>query len=59
MEFVHQCLYPDFDVHMISTTEGWAQFAIAGPQSRTLVSRVVDMDVSNEAFEFMACAETR
>ena len=59
MEFVHQCLYPDLDVHMISTTEGWAQFAIAGPQSRTLVSRVVDMDVSNEAFEFMACAETR
>ena len=59
MEFVHQCLYPDLDVHMISTTEGWAQFAIAGPQSRALVSRVVDMDVSNEAFEFMACAETR
>lgn len=59
MEFVHQCLMPELDVHLISTTEAWAQFAIAGPRSRELVQRVVDMDVSNEAFEFMACAQTR
>lgn len=59
MEFVHQCLLPHLDVHMISTTEAWAQFAVAGPKSRELISRVVDIDVSNEAFEFMACAEIR
>ena len=59
MEFVHQCLAPDLDVHLISTTEAWAQFAVAGPKSRELVQRVVDLDISNEAFGFMACAETQ
>ena len=59
MEFVSQCLTPELDVHLISTTEAWAQFAVAGPNSRELISRVVDLDVSNEAFEFMACAEAR
>ena len=59
MEFVHQCLAPELDVHLISTTEAWAQFAVAGPKSRELVQRVVDMDISNEAFGFMACAETK
>lgn len=59
MEFVHQCLAPELDVHLISTTEAWAQFAIAGPKSRELVQRVVDLDISNDAFSFMACAETQ
>lgn len=59
MEFVHQCLLPDLDVHLISTTEAWAQFAVAGPRSRELIARAVELDVSNEAFEFMACAETK
>ena len=34
MEFVSQCLTPELDVHLISTTEAWAQFAVAGPNSR-------------------------
>ena len=59
MEFVRQCLRPDLDVQLISTTESWAQYAIAGPRARDLVAAVVDdLDVSNEAFPFMACAET-
>ena len=58
MEFARQCLWPDLDVHLISTTDGWAQFAVAGPNSRALMSKVVDdLDLSNEAFPFMACAE--
>ena len=57
MEFVRQCVCPEMDVHLISTTEAWAQFAVAGPKSRELISRVVDCDVSNEAFPFMACAD--
>ncbi len=32
LEFCRQCLWPDLDVHVISTTEAWAQYAIAGPQ---------------------------
>lgn len=59
MEFCHQCLWPDLDVHLISTTEQWAQFAVAGPNSRNLLSKVVDddFDLSNDAFPFMACTE--
>ncbi|MGV6846934.1 MAG: sarcosine oxidase subunit alpha family protein [Marinibacterium sp.] len=58
MEFARQCLWPDLDVHLISTTDGWAQFAVAGPNSRPLLQKVVDdLDLSNEAFPFMACAE--
>lgn len=56
MEFVHQCLFPDMDVQMISTTEAWAQYAVAGPNSRKLLEKIVDQDISNEAFPFMACA---
>ena len=32
MEFARQCLWPGLDVHLISVTEQWAQFAVAGPQ---------------------------
>ncbi|CUH82139.1 sarcosine oxidase subunit alpha family protein [Tropicibacter naphthalenivorans] len=57
MEFAHQCLWPDLDVQLISTTDAWAQIAVAGPKSRELLSRIVDgFDLSNEAFPFMACA---
>ena len=59
MEFCHQCLWPDMDVHLISATEQWAQFAVAGPNARKLLAKLVDpeFDVSNEAFPFMACGE--
>ncbi|WP_425046252.1 sarcosine oxidase subunit alpha family protein [Primorskyibacter sp. S87] len=58
MEFARQCLWPDLDVHLISTTDGWAQFAVAGPNSRALLQKVIDdTDLSNDAFPFMACAE--
>ncbi|MFT5796314.1 MAG: heterotetrameric sarcosine oxidase alpha subunit [Candidatus Azotimanducaceae bacterium] len=57
LEFVRQCLYPDLDVQLISTTEAWAQYAVAGPNSRKLLQKIVDpeFDISNEAFPFMAC----
>lgn len=59
MEFARQCLWPDLDVQIISTTEAWAQFAVAGPKSRDLLRKIVDAehDLSNEAFPFMACGE--
>ena len=56
MEFVRQCLLPDMDVQLISTTESWAQFAVAGPNARRVLDKIVDQDISNEAFPFMACA---
>ncbi|MFV2054451.1 sarcosine oxidase subunit alpha family protein [Aliiroseovarius sp. YM-037] len=56
MEFVRQCLSPDMDVQLISTTEAWAQYAVAGPNSRRLLEKIVDQDIGNDAFPFMACA---
>ncbi|MFK7874917.1 MAG: sarcosine oxidase subunit alpha family protein [Paracoccaceae bacterium] len=56
MEFVRQCLFPDLDVQLISTTEAWAQYAVAGPNSRRVLEKIVDQDISNAAFPFMACA---
>jgi heterotetrameric sarcosine oxidase alpha subunit len=57
LEFVRQCLYPDLDVQLISTTEAWAQYAVAGPNSRALLQKIVDpeFDISNDAFPFMGC----
>lgn len=58
MEYCRQCLWPDLDVQLISTTEAWAQYAVAGPKSRDLLRKIVDADVdlSNTGFPFMACA---
>ncbi|WP_075996508.1 sarcosine oxidase subunit alpha family protein [Salaquimonas pukyongi] len=59
MEFARQCLFPQMDVHLISATEQWAQFAVAGPNSRKLLQKIIDADhdISNDAFPFMACGE--
>lgn len=59
LEFARQCLWPDLDVHLISTTDQWAQYAVAGPNARKLLQRIVDSkhDISNKAFPFMACGE--
>lgn len=56
MEFCRQCLWPDLDVHLISVTDQWAQYAVAGPNSRKLLEKLVDnTDLSNDAFPFMGC----
>ena len=59
LEFVRQCLRPDMDVQLISATDSWAQFAVAGPNARHVLEAVVDHehDISNEGFPFMACGE--
>lgn len=57
LEFCRQCLWPDLDVHLISTTDQWAQYAIAGPNARRVLQKIVDADydLSNEVFAYMAC----
>jgi heterotetrameric sarcosine oxidase alpha subunit len=56
LEFCHQVLWPNLDVQMISVTEQWAQYAVAGPQARRVLQKVVDrqFDLANEAFPFLA-----
>ena len=59
MEFCRQCLWPEMDVALISITEQWAQYAIAGPKSRHLLEKIIDKDhdISNSNFPYMACDE--
>jgi sarcosine oxidase subunit alpha len=55
LEYVRQVLRPGLDVQVASVTEQWAQFAVAGPRSRELLSGVTSADISNEAWPFMGC----
>ena len=59
LEFARQCLFPEMDVHLISTTEQWSQYSVAGPNARMLLQKIVDQqhDISNEAFPYMACGK--
>ena len=59
MEFCRQCLWPNLDVHLISVTEQYAQYSVAGPNARKLLRKMIDpeSDLSNDAFPFMACGE--
>ncbi|MCB1500092.1 MAG: sarcosine oxidase subunit alpha family protein [Bauldia sp.] len=56
LEYCHQVIWPDLDVQMVSVTEQWAQYAIAGPKARAVVAALLDpsQDVSNEAFPYLA-----
>jgi methylglutamate dehydrogenase subunit C len=57
LEYCRQCLWPDMDVQIISTTEAWAQFSVAGPNARKLLEKIVDQDISDAAFPYMACGQ--
>ena len=55
LEFVLQVLRPDLDASVISVTEQWAQFAVAGPQARALLNTVLDQELTDADWPFMAC----
>ena len=56
LEFCRQVLWPEMDVQLISTTEAWAQFSVAGPNARKLLEKVVDQDIGDAAFPYMGAA---
>jgi sarcosine oxidase subunit alpha len=55
LEFVLQVLKPHWDVQVVSVTEQWAQFSIAGPRSRDLVAAMVEGPVGDAEVPYMAC----
>lgn len=59
LEHARQVLWPQLDVQIVSVTEQWAQYAIAGPNSRHLLERLLGdaIDLSNASFPYLACAE--
>jgi sarcosine oxidase subunit alpha len=54
LEFVLQVLRPDIDAQVISVTEQWAQFSIAGPRSRDLLNETCNEEISVETISFMS-----
>ncbi len=59
MEEWLQTEWPHLRVRLTSVTEQWHTFPVVGPRSRDVVGAVFgDIDVSNEAFPFMAWRDT-
>jgi heterotetrameric sarcosine oxidase alpha subunit len=57
LEALLQIDWPELKVHLISVTEQWAAAALSGPRAREVLASVVDIDVSNAAFPFLAVGE--
>jgi methylglutamate dehydrogenase subunit C len=59
LEFFHQVVWPELDVAMVSVTEQWSQYAVAGPRAREVIQATYGTaaDVSSSAFPYLACRE--
>lgn len=57
IEFLLQSDWPDLEVFATSVTEQWASAAIAGPNAREVLAKILDIDVGNNAFPFLAVGE--
>jgi len=54
LEYYLQVVWPELNVNVLSTTEQWAGVALAGPNSRNLLSKLFPkIDVSNDGLPFM------
>jgi sarcosine oxidase, subunit alpha len=56
IERLLQVDWPELDVHATSVTEQWAAAALSGPKSRQVLAALVDVDVTDKAFPFLAVA---
>jgi sarcosine oxidase subunit alpha len=57
LEIYHQTEWPELKVYFTSVTDHWATMTLSGPNSRKLLAEVTDIDLSKEAFPFMAWKE--
>jgi sarcosine oxidase subunit alpha len=58
LEYYLQVVWPELNVNVLSATEQWAGAAVAGPNSRNLLSKLFpDINVSNEVLPFMGFIE--
>jgi sarcosine oxidase subunit alpha len=57
LELYHQTEWPELEVYFSSVTDHWATMTISGPNSRKVLEKLTDVDVSNETFPFMSWIE--
>jgi len=53
LEFYHQTEWPDLELYMTSVTDQWATMTISGPNSRQLLAKITDIDLSADSFRYM------
>lgn len=54
LDYYRSVLWPELDLRIVNVTEQWAGIAIAGPNSRKVLARVVEgLDVSAETLPYM------
>lgn len=59
LEEWHQTEWSSLDVRMTSVTEQWTTIAVVGPDSCAVLAKLApDLDVTQDAFEFMTFRET-
>ncbi len=49
--------YENLDFHMVNLTDAFGVINLAGPNSRNVLQKIADVDISNEAFPFMGYRE--
>jgi sarcosine oxidase subunit alpha len=56
LDHAHHILRPELDLCIEPVTDQWAQFAVAGPQARAILQKLVGprTDISDSAIPFMA-----
>ncbi len=60
LEFQLQSVCANLDVQLSDVGDQWAQFAVAGPRAREVLSSVVSgLDLGNGAFPFMSASAAR
>ena len=59
LEYYLQVVWPELRVHVTSVTEEWAAMALAGPRSRAVLAKLVDIDVGDGALPYMGVVDCR
>lgn len=54
-DWIRRNLPKDKNVNLVNVTSAWSTLSVMGPNSRALLQRVCDTDLSNEAFPFGRC----
>jgi sarcosine oxidase subunit alpha len=54
LEMLLQVDWPELEVFVTSVTEQWAAAAVSGPAARFVLAKIVDIDLANEVFPFLA-----
>lgn len=59
LDFLRQTHCRDMDVQIVSVTEQWAQFAVAGPNARAVLNDILDTPIDNDTWPYMSCGTAR